>query len=250
MIKFFRNIRKNLLTVGKTTKYLKYAFGEIILVVIGILIALQINNWNEQRKINTEEQNALINLKEDFLYNKSQIDSLIVSTKRTVEANLEILEFTGKKSKPVSEVYFDSLVNFISATEQYFPRNGFLDDLINSGKLSIIKNENLRNKISLWKPKLDNIYKIENTSLQFDYILIDFVIKKGSWLNADETVKRPDIKFPVSGFDIDNRELLNYPEFENMIENRIIFVNSLKRILMEASDLLDEIIVLINTEIK
>ena len=235
---------------NKTGKYLKYAIGEIVLVVIGILIALQINNWNEERKINTEEQNALINLKEDFQYNKSQIDSLIFRTNRTVQANLKILEFTGKKRKPESEVYFDSLVNFISATEQYFPRNGFLDDLINSGKLSIFKNENLRNKLSLWKPKLDNIYKEENSSLQFDYVLIDFVIKNGSWLNADEIHQRRDIIFPVSGFDIDNRDLLNYPEFENMIENHIIFVNSLKQILMDASELLDEILALINSEIK
>ena len=49
MIKFFRKIRKNLLNEGKATKYFKYAIGEIILVVIGILIALRINNWNETK---------------------------------------------------------------------------------------------------------------------------------------------------------------------------------------------------------
>jgi len=49
MIKYFRKIRQNLLSEGKTGKYLKYAIGEIVLVVIGILIALQINNWNSQR---------------------------------------------------------------------------------------------------------------------------------------------------------------------------------------------------------
>lgn len=54
MIKFFRKIRQKLLSEGKTGKYLKYALGEIILVVIGILIALQINNWNENRKVQTE----------------------------------------------------------------------------------------------------------------------------------------------------------------------------------------------------
>ena len=52
MIKFFRHIRKSLLMENKTTKYFKYAIGEIVLVVIGILIALQINNWNEHRKLN------------------------------------------------------------------------------------------------------------------------------------------------------------------------------------------------------
>ena len=56
MIKFFRKIRQNLLSEGKTGKYLKYAFGEIVLVVIGILIALQINNWNEQRKERIQEK--------------------------------------------------------------------------------------------------------------------------------------------------------------------------------------------------
>ena len=58
MIKIFRKIRQNSLMENKTGKYLKYAIGEIVLVVIGILIALQINNWNETRKNNTKK-NAL-----------------------------------------------------------------------------------------------------------------------------------------------------------------------------------------------
>ncbi|MCB0461581.1 MAG: DUF6090 family protein [Flavobacteriaceae bacterium] len=57
MIKFFRHIRKSLLMENKTGKYFKYAIGEIVLVVIGILIALSINNWNEKRK--TEEKKPI-----------------------------------------------------------------------------------------------------------------------------------------------------------------------------------------------
>jgi len=59
MLKLFRNIRKKLLQEGKTANYLKYAIGEIVLVVIGILIALQINNWNEARKLKKVELNLL-----------------------------------------------------------------------------------------------------------------------------------------------------------------------------------------------
>jgi len=51
MIKFFRKIRQNLLSESKFSQYLIYAIGEIVLVVIGILIALQINNWNEEKKL-------------------------------------------------------------------------------------------------------------------------------------------------------------------------------------------------------
>ena len=59
MIKFFRKIRQNLLSEGKIGKYFKYAIGEIILVVIGILIALQLNNYNETLNQNNLEQKAL-----------------------------------------------------------------------------------------------------------------------------------------------------------------------------------------------
>jgi hypothetical protein len=62
MIKFFRKIRQNLIMENKTSKYLKYAIGEIVLVVIGILIALSINNWNENRKEKTLETKVLIEL--------------------------------------------------------------------------------------------------------------------------------------------------------------------------------------------
>mgnify|MGYP000577589061 CR=1 FL=1 len=62
MIKFFRQIRQNLIMENKTGKYLKYAIGEIVLVVIGILIALEVNNWNENRKDSIEEKAILENL--------------------------------------------------------------------------------------------------------------------------------------------------------------------------------------------
>lgn len=66
MIKLFRNIRKKLLSKGKTNSYLKYAIGEIILVVIGILIALQINNWNQNRLENNRARTLLKNMVQDL----------------------------------------------------------------------------------------------------------------------------------------------------------------------------------------
>ncbi|WP_339893795.1 DUF6090 family protein [uncultured Algibacter sp.] len=66
MIKFFRKIRQKLLTENKFSKYLLYAVGEIVLVVIGILIALQVNTWNENTKRNTEEIEYLKRLNKDI----------------------------------------------------------------------------------------------------------------------------------------------------------------------------------------
>ena len=79
MIKFFRNVRKNLLSQGKTTNYLKYAVGEIVLVVIGILIALQINNWNESRKEDKLARQYLQGIENNLKKDVQSIDTLILS---------------------------------------------------------------------------------------------------------------------------------------------------------------------------
>ena len=73
MIKFFRKIRQNHLIEGKTVNYLKYAIGEIILVLIGILLALQVNNWNEVRKQRIEEIGLLRNMSTDFEIKNKQL---------------------------------------------------------------------------------------------------------------------------------------------------------------------------------
>ncbi|MBO3116100.1 hypothetical protein J4050_05040 [Winogradskyella sp. DF17] len=79
MIKFFRHIRESLLMENKTSKYFKYAIGEIVLVVIGILIALQINNWNEKRIERKSEikylTNIKLDLKKDLIQLTEQIDT-------------------------------------------------------------------------------------------------------------------------------------------------------------------------------
>ena len=77
MIKFFRKIRYNLMEQNKTAKYLKYAIGEIILVVIGILIALQINNWNENRKSDIFENEILTQIRANLIKDKSVLADYI-----------------------------------------------------------------------------------------------------------------------------------------------------------------------------
>ncbi|NND12245.1 MAG: hypothetical protein HKN96_13675, partial [Flavobacteriaceae bacterium] len=74
MIKFFRKIRQKLLSEGKTGKYFKYAIGEIVLVMIGILLALQVNNWNEARKVANKELQLYSDILNDLEseYSKSE----------------------------------------------------------------------------------------------------------------------------------------------------------------------------------
>tara|TARA_R110001632_G_scaffold146101_9_gene262993 strand:+ start:376 stop:1107 length:732 start_codon:yes stop_codon:yes gene_type:complete len=102
MIKFFRKIRQNLLSEGKTVRYLKYSLGEIILVVIGIIIALQVNNWNEDRKKQNLKNEYLVSLKNDYSKDAIQLTESINLNKKRLEVlnqSFDIIENTSFTSQ-------------------------------------------------------------------------------------------------------------------------------------------------------
>lgn len=108
MIKLFRNIRQNLIMENKTSKYLKYAIGEIILVVIGILIALSINNWNESRKQKKQIHTNILSIAKDISNDTVLQQGVIESLNKEIKA--------GELLIPIMEsekhIILDSL-NFI-----------------------------------------------------------------------------------------------------------------------------------------
>ena len=109
---------------NKVGKYLKYAIGEIILVVIGILIALQLNDYNDQLKQKRLEQETLHNLKLDFEYNLSAMEKAAQLLTFNRDASLKMINYTGNNYS--DHFIVDSLIEVVVHTPQYFPQNGFL----------------------------------------------------------------------------------------------------------------------------
>lgn len=144
MIKFFRKIRYNLMEQNKTGKYFKYAIGEIILVVIGILIALQINNWNEERKNNSYELKLLEQLKKDLVLNSDDLKgNLSLQQKGINSAQLLLDSFSNNVP------YHDSLlVHFANAGiwTKFIVNEGAYKTIESKG-LDIISNLELRELI-------------------------------------------------------------------------------------------------------
>ena len=209
---------------GKTGKYFKYAIGEIVLVVIGILIALQINTWSQNSKQNKLELDALINLKQDFDYNLKGLKITDSINLRNIESCLLILNNTGKNT--TGNFPLDKYLSHAAGSPDYSPKNGFLNDLINSGNLGLLKNNHLRNRLSFWLAKLDELTLREQASEDFDRDLIRYIFKHGNWLNVDELTNNDgnlQLKFPKSGFDVDNNQMLKSLEFENRVENQATF---------------------------
>ncbi|MBC2846743.1 DUF6090 family protein [Winogradskyella flava] len=104
MIKFFRKIRQDLLSKGKTGKYLKYAIGEIVLVVIGILIALGINNWNENRKQNNIIRNFYYQLEGDLDDETHNLKTVIIRIDESINSYEEYLELTKASNLKLIEM--------------------------------------------------------------------------------------------------------------------------------------------------
>ncbi len=251
MINFFRKIRYDLMEKNKTGKYLKYAIGEIVLVVIGILIALSINNWNEERNLKKIEKEYLINLKRDFEYNKVHLEEKIDKCNYLSNLGKLVLGFTGRKEKPETEAELDSLLLRIPTTPSYSPKNGFLDDLIFSGKLGIFQNIELRNLLSSWKPSEFFITERVAISFQNGQEFNRFVMDTGSWLNVHPYSPIEHIRnYPSSGFDIDNRNLLTNLKFENFTEYYVVQMDALKGNLSNTLELCNEILELLNEEIE
>ena len=147
MIKFFRHIRKSLLEQNKMGKYFKYAIGEIVLVVIGILIALQVNNWNEQRLAKNQARAYLKNLNTEINQNILVFEGMGKHIKRL--ANISHYYHT-KLFDSSAEVHDSVINNFIikiNPINAFDPSQTVLKDFLASGYLKDIKNDTLKNNI-------------------------------------------------------------------------------------------------------
>lgn len=197
MSKIFRGLRETLLQKGKLKKYLFYAIGEIILVVLGILIAVQINNWNNARLDSIRETIALKDLHGEFMLNKIRIqekqDARIVARK-------ELHKYLEKGSKrDVSFEEFEDMCStniFIGMTN---PSYGVINTLISSGDINLIQNDSLKYLLTDWKDQAGNL--LENETILWngcigmgDYRTKNYPDNRYEWHDTGEQWRRHHYK--------------------------------------------------------
>jgi hypothetical protein len=147
MIKFFRKIRQKLLSENKTGKYFKYAIGEIVLVVIGILIALGINNWNENRKTEEKTKQFLISLKSDLRNDLNEITKVTEDQFVRSKAMTDAIELSNNPD--LETIYLKDSIKSYDAGRNFtfFPTVGSYNSASNSGLIDHINNEELKRSI-------------------------------------------------------------------------------------------------------
>lgn len=162
MIKIFRHIRRSLLSEGKTSKYFKYAIGEIVLVVIGILIALQINNWNEANKSRAREQFYLKSLLGDMKNNLDEINGDILGNEMLIKACDSLLLLANYKNyMAVDDTEIGRLIISLGNYSKVKLEQGTITEIITSGSLQTIRNEDIRSYIVDWERNFIEIKELE-----------------------------------------------------------------------------------------
>ena len=149
MMKFFRKIRQNLLSEGKVGKYIKYAIGEIFLVVIGILIALQINNWNIDRQSQRKEQAYLKEIRNNLLQDSLKLETVLrfnENKQKIVEEMLQI--FADSLTNEERFRIFNKNANDFTFFELFDPVRIAINNMLSAESIDLIRNKELREALS------------------------------------------------------------------------------------------------------
>ena len=222
MIKFFRKIRQNLIMDNKTGRYFKYAIGEIALVMIGILLALQVNSWNNRRLEVSKEQLYLKNLHTDFKTNLTEYNMAYSRTSEAYEASvrlLEIIKDDGKVNPTEIEGLLDEIINKITSLDLI---SGSIDEIIYTGSLNTIRDPALRKQLSNWSYYVADY--MDDVEIYENYLFGDFIASlTNSAILRNTSVPLhfvDDLDLSIiskSNFTIDYNKTIRTLEFENQV---------------------------------
>jgi hypothetical protein len=243
MIRLFRKIRHKLLSENNYSIYILYAAGEIVLVMIGILLALQIDNWNEDRKNREIELKALKDLRIEFLMNQEKIETAVYEKKQALKSTKKFLESIRLNNINTSTIIRSYGTNTIN------PVYGVLNSLLATGRIDFIHNDSLKHLMTSWKDLIQNFREEEERH----YNWLDLIV----WPYLNEVIPNSDYEKPGGWIYYDSVQVLEYYEsafnsllFRNYhLENR----KALSYVLNQAEEpvkILEEILILIDSEIE
>jgi len=205
MLKFFRKIRKKLIEEANVRKYMLYAIGEILLVVIGILIALQINTWQENKKLRAIELETLAEIQQALVQDINVLDINLLHLVRKKQQARELINHIEEK-KPHSE-HLDRLMMGVYYHRGYKTFNTAAFELLKQRGLGIVQNDELRSKITgHYTTDLDDISSILNR------------IENLNLLQAENVFRN----FRVSGVETEHSIISAY-DYDELLEDPRVF---------------------------
>lgn len=240
-MKLFRKIRQKLFAENKFTKYLIYAAGEIILVVIGILIALSINNWNQKRIQNLEEQTIVQNIHTEYLRNKGILKKRIEQAESCEAALRQLLNLIGKDEDLLKTQNVDSLIFYAFDPPIFRPSENTVSGLIQSGRLELIQNQELVNLLYTWGQTMKALTdRVTRFTSKYDLVMFPFLSKHYSFKDID--AYGPLNWQEKSKLKVDKLQIFQDIEFENITDEFLYWISDNKNLMIELNLLIDNIL--------
>lgn len=233
-MKLFQQIRQQLIQESNVKKYLLYAIGEILLVMIGITLAFQVDNWNDNREKKIEEIRTYENIREEILGDKAHIQGQIDYN------NLHLAQFEyGRKIVMENDrTQMDTLGSIIGKLTNYsdYDREGNIyETMVNSGKIQLLRNQEIVNGIRLLEQRYNYINRMEN--IHYD-VMIGYAAPGIT----------PVINFNTAEIVMPERIFSN--EFQNLIFLLVKIMYEKDETYKEARNEIDSILRLIDEELK
>lgn len=234
---------------GKTGKYLKYAIGEIILVVIGILIALSINNWNEKRKDSLQEKVVLKTLLENLSLAKIQSQKLIAEETLLKDRLILVLDLEPSEKRKNKTTIPDSIFKYaVWDLQSDQPTFNAYFNLKSTDQLGLISNTKITENFTDLEFALNQLNDILEDRLSVHQIRIDDILE----LNINFI---PLVKSNIPEINIENevkndyQEILTNPRVRNLLGMKLSFAQDAINRRIDLDNEIDELILLINNEL-
>jgi hypothetical protein len=226
MIPFFRKIRKKMADDNRPLKYARYAIGEILLVVIGILIALQVNTWNEERKQHQVELKYFNNLKNDLWADLQLLDEMIELSRTKVNAAKSVKIKVDHDS--ISSVYdFSKEMQALIFVGEFQPNDNTYEEMKSSGNFSTIGNDDLKLKLmNLKKTYLKIAGAHEHIRYDYNVFLEDFekYVDWGKYYNLNKSII-PTLDLKYDSIYIESHKDLMKQEIHRLYKSKVFLNN-------------------------
>jgi Family of unknown function (DUF6090) len=212
---FFGRLRQNSISSNGVTKYLAYAAGEIVLVVIGILLAVEINNWNEARANRESEQIMLKGLINEMVDNRVQLLKAMSYHRRSGTALKTLVEIFHGDYRNHHDAELDSLVAEVQWAWTFDPRLGVLNSIKTTGKINIIRNPKIQSFITSFEEEAND--SREESLTMKSLILTQFMPITNQYISANDRDRYLGIDVSRSKFLPDHAGFFNDRACESLI---------------------------------
>ena len=231
MIKIFRKIRQKMLTENKFSKYLIYAIGEIFLVVIGILIALSINNWNDERKEKIEANKEHNNINKEFRNNLKNLDNTLkIIDELSSSLSLLMQTMNEPSSNKFKKEKLDTLLMYCSSIPPKWNRSDMnVRGIENTNKIGEIKNEELKQLLYEWFEINESIKYLEKNADEAFSTYVNYIKENGSWREIDKLGNNKNLICGGSILMPDNDHLILDYKFENIVDDHLVWLLNKKQ---------------------